>query len=144
MPGYGFKSKTEWGELIMDYLTCRKQLKRLFILVDPTAGLKETDRTLMGMLDQQALTYQIILTKKDRLSVAAYEASKQSIETELIKDAICCYPQLLSTGIARRSKKNQDTVAHDLAQVRWSILDAAGIKPDLPRTTTLPRPSSSI
>ncbi|KAI8089964.1 GTP-binding protein YsxC [Halteromyces radiatus] len=128
MPGYGFKSKTEWGELIMKYLTNRKQLKRLFILVDPTAGLKETDRILMTYLDQHALTYQIILTKRDRLSKAAFDSSRQQIETELIKQAICCYPHILSTGMARRSKKNQDTVAHDLAQLRWSILDAAGIK----------------
>ncbi|KAI8329521.1 P-loop containing nucleoside triphosphate hydrolase protein [Chlamydoabsidia padenii] len=128
MPGYGFKSKAEWGDLIMDYLSCRKQLKRLFILVDPTAGLKETDRVLMDYLDQQALTYQIILTKKDRLSSGAYDASRHAIESELIKHAICCYPHILTTGMARRSKKNQDTVAMDLAQVRWSILDAAGIK----------------
>ncbi|KAI8371054.1 hypothetical protein BD560DRAFT_299903, partial [Blakeslea trispora] len=75
MPGYGFKSKEEWGELILDYLRTRQQLKRLFVLVDPTAGLKDTDRQLMDMLDQQALSYQVILTKRDKLSKEAFETS---------------------------------------------------------------------
>ncbi|KAI8094947.1 uncharacterized protein B0P05DRAFT_450539, partial [Gilbertella persicaria] len=76
MPGYGYKSKDEWGQLILDYLKTRQQLKRLFVLVDPTAGLKETDKQLMSMLDEQALSYQVILTKRDRVSRQAFADSR--------------------------------------------------------------------
>lgn len=127
MPGYGYKSRLEWGELIMDYLTNRKQLKRLFILIDPTAGIKETDKLLMNHLDDYAISYQIILTKKDRLSTTQFEESKSSIESYLVKHANCCYPHLLSSGIIRRSKKNHDIVMNDLAELRWSILNAVNI-----------------
>ncbi|KAI9304163.1 P-loop containing nucleoside triphosphate hydrolase protein [Cunninghamella echinulata] len=127
MPGYGYKSQTEWGELIMNYLTSRKQLKRLFILLDPTAGIKETDQLLMNHLDSHALSYQIILTKKDRLSAMAFQESKLAIESYLVKNAICCYPQILSSGMIRRSKKNQDIVHNDLSELRWSILNAVNI-----------------
>ncbi|KAI9025823.1 hypothetical protein CLU79DRAFT_684043, partial [Phycomyces nitens] len=83
MPGYGFRSREEWGDLIIDYLANRKQLKRLFILIDPTAGIKDTDKQLMEMMDKQGVSYQIILTKKDRLNKEAFEASKSAIERYL-------------------------------------------------------------
>ncbi|KAL0089481.1 GTP-binding protein YsxC [Phycomyces blakesleeanus] len=127
MPGYGFRSREEWGDLIIDYLTNRKQLKRLFILVDPTAGLKDTDKQLMEMLDKQAVSYQIILTKKDRLNKEAFETSKSTIERYLVDNAICCYPELLSAGKARRSKNNTDQTAEDITRVRWAVLSAAGV-----------------
>ncbi|EIE87156.1 hypothetical protein RO3G_11867 [Rhizopus delemar RA 99-880] len=76
MPGYGYRSKAEWGELILDYLTNRRQLKRLFLLVDPIAGLKETDKLLMNQLDKQAVSYQVILTKRDKLSQQEFDESR--------------------------------------------------------------------
>ncbi|CEP15812.1 hypothetical protein [Parasitella parasitica] len=128
MPGYGFKSKEEWGELILEYLSNRKQLKRLFLLIDPVAGLKDTDKQLMSHLDQQALSYQVILTKRDRLSKDAFATSKFEIEKYLVENAICCYPQLLVTGKRRSNKFNDnDVVANEMAKVKWAIVNASGI-----------------
>ncbi|CAO3608590.1 unnamed protein product [Mucor fragilis] len=128
MPGYGFKSKEEWGDLILEYLSTRKQLRRLFMLIDPVAGLKETDMQLMSHLDKQALSYQVILTKRDRLSQEAFAASKAEIEKYLVENAICCYPQLLVTGKKRSSKFNDnDVVANEMAKVKWAIVNATGI-----------------
>ncbi|KAI7864853.1 hypothetical protein BDF14DRAFT_1709430, partial [Spinellus fusiger] len=83
MPGYGFRSREEWGDLIIDYISNRSQLKRLFILIDPTAGLKDTDRNIMQMMDEKAVSYQIILTKRDKLRPEAYHLSKTAIEKYL-------------------------------------------------------------
>ncbi|KAI8351230.1 ribosome biogenesis GTP-binding protein YsxC [Choanephora cucurbitarum] len=137
MPGYGFKSKEEWGELILDYLRTRQQLKRLFVLVDPTAGLKDTDRQLMEMLDQQALSYQVILTKRDKLSKEAFDRSSRTIEQYLVKHAICCYPELLMTGKRRTSKINEnDDITQEMTRVKWAVVQATGItvKPSLKQT----------
>lgn len=99
------------------------------MLVDPVAGLKETDKQLMSHLDQQALSYQVILTKRDRLSQDAFQTSKLSIEKYLIEHAICCYPQVLVTGKRRTSKSNDnDTVADEMAKVKWAIVNATGIE----------------
>ncbi|KAI9310611.1 P-loop containing nucleoside triphosphate hydrolase protein [Dichotomocladium elegans] len=127
MPGYGFRSRDEWGDLILHYLRTRGNLKRLFIVVDPTAGIKESDKQIMQLLDQQPLSYQVILTKRDRLSGQAFDQSRAEIESYLARHAICCYPEMLATGKRRRSKKNEDQVAEDLAHVRWSVMKAAGI-----------------
>ncbi|KAI8638715.1 P-loop containing nucleoside triphosphate hydrolase protein [Parasitella parasitica] len=128
MPGYGFKSKEEWGDLILDYLSNRKQLKRLFILIDPAAGLKDTDMQLMSHLDKQALSYQVILTKRDRLSNETFATSKSAIEKYLVENAICCYPELLVTGKKRSKKFNgNDDVASEMVKVKWAIVNATGV-----------------
>ncbi|KAG1454427.1 hypothetical protein G6F56_007324 [Rhizopus delemar] len=123
MPGYGYRSKAEWGDLILDYLSNRRQLKRLFLLVDPVAGLKDTDRALIEHLDQQAISYQVILTKRDRLSKQEFEESKKKIEEYLLQHGICCYPQLLISG--KKRKNNQEMIDQELTRVKWAILYAA-------------------
>ncbi|KAI8879540.1 P-loop containing nucleoside triphosphate hydrolase protein [Backusella circina FSU 941] len=128
MPGYGYRSREEWGDLILSYLSTRKQLKRLFLLIDPISGLKETDMNLMSHLDKQALSYQVILTKRDKLSTEKFLQSKETIEQYLIQNAICCYPQLLITGKIRKSKINDnDNIVKEMTSVKWAILNAAGI-----------------
>ncbi|KAI9480838.1 MAG: P-loop containing nucleoside triphosphate hydrolase protein [Benjaminiella poitrasii] len=140
MPGYGYKSKEEWGDLILDYLSSRQQLKRLFMLVDPLAGLKETDKQLMSYLDQHALSYQVILTKRDRLSTEKFLELKADVERYLVKNAICCYPQLLSTGKKRMTKRKVDensVIEDEIAKVKCAIVQATGI-------TVAPRRHSSL
>src|SRR5690606_9341718 len=71
MPGYGFaqapKEKVKaWTELVRDYLRGRPTLKRVFVLIDSRHGLKPIDREIMGMLDEAAVSYQIVLTKADK------------------------------------------------------------------------------
>jgi GTP-binding protein len=98
------------------------------MLIDPVAGLKETDKQLMSHLDKQALSYQVILTKRDRLSKEAFATSKSEIEKYLVENAICCYPHLLTTGKRRSSKFNDnDVVADEMAKVKWAIVNATGI-----------------
>jgi GTP-binding protein len=67
MPGYGHASHAEWGEQIMRYLSKRPGLRRAFVLVDSTHGLKETDRQMLGFLNAEGINHQVILSKVDRL-----------------------------------------------------------------------------
>ncbi|KAG0272862.1 hypothetical protein BGZ95_011346 [Linnemannia exigua] len=106
MPGYGFKSRDEWGGMILSYLQNRKNLRRIYILVDPSHGLKESDTQIMKLLDNSGLSYQVVLTKMDRLSKTKYSAAKAEIEAELVKDAICCFPLVL--GVSSKTKDGLD------------------------------------
>ncbi|KAI9492630.1 P-loop containing nucleoside triphosphate hydrolase protein [Zychaea mexicana] len=136
MPGYGFRSQEEWGELILHYLRYREQLKRLYIIIDPVAGIKETDKQIMQILDQQPLSYQVILTKRDRLTDEAFQKSKSQIERYLVEHAICCYPEILTTGKRRKSKKDQvGQMAQDIARIQWSVMTAAGVTPTPPSSS---------
>ncbi|KAF9098722.1 hypothetical protein BGX23_005537 [Mortierella sp. AD031] len=106
MPGYGWKSRDEWGGMIISYLQNRKNLRRIYILIDPSHGLKESDTQIMKLLDNSGLSYQVVLTKVDRLSKTRYSAAKAEIEAELVRDAICCFPLVL--GVSSRTKDGLD------------------------------------
>ncbi|KAH7045493.1 P-loop containing nucleoside triphosphate hydrolase protein [Linnemannia elongata] len=106
MPGYGWKSRDEWGGMIVSYLQNRKNLRRIYILVDPSHGLKESDSQIMKLLDSSGLSYQVVLTKMDRLSKTKYSAAKAEIEAELVKGAICCFPLVL--GVSSKTKDGLD------------------------------------
>ncbi len=72
MPGYGFaqapKDKVaQWTRLIHAYLTGRPNLRRVYVLVDGRHGPKANDLTVMNELDKAAVSYQVVLTKGDKL-----------------------------------------------------------------------------
>jgi len=71
LPGYGYArvSKSDairWLERLEEYLTTRRQLKRLFILIDSRIGPRDSDLELMDFCDINAIQYQIVYTKKDK------------------------------------------------------------------------------
>ena len=71
LPGYGYAkvSKTDamrWLQRLQDYLISRRQLKRLFILIDSRIGPRDADLDLMDFCDLNAIPYQIVYTKKDK------------------------------------------------------------------------------
>jgi GTP-binding protein len=75
LPGYGFakRSKTEadsWQEMIFAYLRRRARLRRVLLLIDARRGVMDSDRQMMGLLDQAAVSYGLILTKADELKAS--------------------------------------------------------------------------
>ena len=72
LPGYGFakRSKTEadsWQEMIFAYLRRRARLRRVLLLIDARRGVMDSDRQVMALLDQAAISYGLVLTKADEL-----------------------------------------------------------------------------
>jgi len=102
MPGYGFaeapKARVdEWTRLVFDYLRGRVSLKRVYLLIDSRHGIKNTDAPVLELLDKVAVSYQIVLTKIDKISAAALE--KRCSETLiLLKTHPAAYPQLIATS----------------------------------------------
>jgi GTP-binding protein len=75
LPGYGFakRSKTEadsWQEMIFSYLRRRARLRRVLLLIDARRGVMDSDRQVMALLDQTAVSYGLVLTKADELKPA--------------------------------------------------------------------------
>jgi GTP-binding protein len=72
MPGYGYarapKDQVEqWTKLVFDYLRGRSTLKRVYVLVDARHGIKNNDEEVLSLLDKAAVSYQIVLTKTDKI-----------------------------------------------------------------------------
>ncbi len=92
LPGYGFAKAPEsmvkkWQKTIFAYLQGRVNLKRVFLLIDSRHGIKKVDRDIMEMLDKAAVTYQIILTKSDKISAAELEKVLAQTQAETAKHA---------------------------------------------------------
>jgi GTP-binding protein len=102
MPGYGYaaaaKSKiTAWTELIHDYLRGRATLARVYVLVDARHGLMAADDEILATLDQAAVSYQIVLTKADRVAAADLGARLTSVAGSLARHP-AAYPAVLATA----------------------------------------------
>lgn len=102
MPGYGFakapKEKVDsWNELISGYLRGRPTLARVFVLVDARHGLKPHDLDVMAMLDEAAVSYQLVLTKADKVKPTELDALIKTTSTALAKHA-AAFPFLLATS----------------------------------------------
>ncbi len=102
MPGYGYarapKAQVKgWTRLIGDYLKGRKELKRVFLLIDARHGIKPTDREVMTLMDESAVSYQAVLTKADKPKADELAAVVEKVKAELAKRP-AAYPELIVTS----------------------------------------------
>lgn len=102
MPGYGYAEAPkdlirEWGRLVNDYLRGRPTLKRVLVLVDSRHGLKPVDREIMELLDKAAVSYQIVLTKADKVKPTALAAVSALVAEEARKHP-AAHPELIPTS----------------------------------------------
>lgn len=102
MPGYGYAAAakrkiTAWTRLIHDYLRGRATLARVYLLVDARHGLMAADDEILATLDQAAVSYQIVLTKADRIGPVDLGARLASVETSLARRP-AAYPVVLATA----------------------------------------------
>jgi GTP-binding protein len=102
LPGYGFakapKDKVDtWTTLVKDYLRGRPTLKRVFLLIDSRHGIKPVDREIMEMLDTSAVSYQVVLTKIDKIKVPQLEAL-HAATTDVLKKHPAAYPAVLAVS----------------------------------------------
>ena len=72
MPGYGYAAAPvatvrAWSDFARDYLRGRRNLLRVYVLVDARHGLKAADLAMLDTLDASAVSYQVVLTKADEV-----------------------------------------------------------------------------
>lgn len=102
MPGYGFakapKAKVDaWTSLVFSYLQGRPTLARVYVLIDARHGIKAVDEDVLTMLDVAAVSFQIVLTKLDKISEAATRKVIDATEQALAKHP-AAFPILLATS----------------------------------------------
>jgi len=102
MPGYGYAEapKTEiarWNRVVNTYLKGRVTLRRVLLLIDGRHGVKKTDEPVMKMLDEAAVSYQLVLTKADKLGPTALAARIRETEAVVAKH-VAAFPVLHVTS----------------------------------------------
>lgn len=123
LPGYGWAkaSKTtvkKFQDLGRDYLRGRVTLKRVYLLIDARHGLKAVDTEALDALDLAAVSYQIVLTKADKIK--PHEAEKVREATlKAISKRPAAYPAVAVTS----SEKGAG-----LPELRAEIMRTCGIE----------------
>ncbi|MDR6815933.1 GTP-binding protein [Neorhizobium sp. 2083] len=121
MPGYGYAQAPKetvdaWTKLVFDYLRGRATLKRVYVLIDSRHGIKKNDDEVLDLLDKAAVSYQIVLTKIDKIKEPA--VVKLLAETqEKIRKRPAAFPFVLSTS----SEKGRG-----IEELRQAIAEAVG------------------
>lgn len=100
MPGYGFakakaKHSEHWQKASFEYLTKRPNLKRVFLLIDPTKGMKSTDLEAINIFNTLAVSFQVVLTKSDKLRKEDLAKEEEKIKKQ-IATWQAAYPEILT------------------------------------------------
>jgi len=106
LPGYGYakapkKDVARWTKLVKSYLSGRPNLRRVCLLIDSRHGLKETDHEIMKMLDDAAVSYQIVLTKTDKIKASEVEEIVEATKLALKKHP-AVHPQIIATSSEKK------------------------------------------
>jgi GTP-binding protein len=102
MPGYGYakapkKEVKKWQSMLRGYLRGRPGLTRAFVLIDSRHGVLAADEEMFDLLDESAVTYQLVLTKIDKLKPA--EVAKIFTQTEaVVKKRAAAFPFIHATS----------------------------------------------
>ncbi|MBI0004120.1 YihA family ribosome biogenesis GTP-binding protein [Bartonella sp. M0177] len=120
MPGYGFAEAPkaqvdQWTKLIFDYLRGRTTLKRVYVLIDSRHGIKKNDGDVLTLLDKAAVSYQIVLTKIDKIKPAELQKLIDNTHKVIVKRP-AAFPHIIATS----SEKGIG-----LDDLRGTILEAA-------------------
>jgi GTP-binding protein len=131
LPGYGYAEASKsaiasWTRLVRDYLRGRARLRRLCLLVDSRHGIKEPDRPIMQLCDAAALSFQVVLTKIDKLPASERDKMAGAVAAELARHP-AAHPELHLTSAER---------GLGIAALRASL--AAFAEPQAPRAVASP------
>jgi len=107
LPGYGFANAPlpvveKWQALLKQYLSGRQSLRRAFVLVDARHGIKKVDEEIMKLLDTSAVTFQVVMTKADKVRKQELERNLEQTREKLSKHP-AAYPEIVLTS----SEKNE-------------------------------------
>lgn len=102
LPGYGYAEAPvavveKWQRLLKSYLSGRQTLRRAFVLIDTRHGVKAVDEEILALLDRSAVTFQVVLTKADKVGKVEQQRILDQVRGALAKHP-AAYPELVMTS----------------------------------------------
>ncbi|WP_298362498.1 ribosome biogenesis GTP-binding protein YihA/YsxC [uncultured Litoreibacter sp.] len=102
LPGYGFAEAPlpvveKWQRLLKSYLSGRQTLRRAFVLIDARHGVKKVDQDILTLLDKSAVTFQVVLTKADKIKDKDRQKLVQQVSDALSKHP-AAFPEIVMTS----------------------------------------------
>jgi GTP-binding protein len=102
LPGYGYAEAPKaivekWQRLLKQFLQGRQTLRRAFVLIDTRHGAKEVDEEIMKLLNKSAVTFQVVMTKADKVNAATRAENLAQVQ-ETLKKHPAAYPEIVMTS----------------------------------------------
>jgi GTP-binding protein len=102
LPGYGYAEApvavvAKWQALLKQFLQGRATLRRAFVLIDTRHGVKAVDEEILTLLDKSAVTFQVVMTKADKVNRETREANIAQVKAALAKHP-AAYPEIIVTS----------------------------------------------
>jgi GTP-binding protein len=102
LPGYGYANAPvavveKWQRLLKQYLSGRATLRRAFVLIDARHGVKAVDEEILTLLDGAAVTFQVVLTKADKVKEKDREKVLDGVRMVLAGHP-AAFPELVVTS----------------------------------------------
>ena len=107
LPGYGYAKapKTDiqaWTKLTKQFLAGRQTLQRLILLIDSRRGINEADRQMMKLMDEQAVSWAVVLTKIDKLTARQQDEIISNTSAQISKH-VAAFPHVWTTSSAEKT-----------------------------------------
>ena len=107
LPGYGYAKapKTDiqaWTKLTKQFLAGRQTLQRLMLLIDSRRGINEADRQMMKLMDEQAVSWAVVLTKIDKLTARQQDEIISNTSAQISKH-VAAFPHVWTTSSAEKT-----------------------------------------
>jgi len=102
LPGYGYANAPvtvieKWQQLVKQYLSNRQSLRRAFVLIDSRHGITKVDEQILSLLDSAAVTFQIVLTKADKIKESERRKTLQQV-SKALQAHPAAFPEILITS----------------------------------------------
>ncbi len=102
LPGYGYANAPvtvieKWQRLVKQYLSNRQSLRRAFVLIDSRHGITKVDEQILSLLDSAAVTFQIVLTKADKIKESERRKTLQQV-SKALQAHPAAFPEILITS----------------------------------------------
>lgn len=120
LPGYGYakvakSTRNDWQDNIDQYLSERKSLAGLILLMDIRHPLKEYDQLLIDWAAESGLPLHILLTKADKLKFGAAKNALQKVTNTLKEHPAPLTAQLFSSTNGQGCEQAWNTLGKWLA-----------------------------
>jgi len=132
LPGYGYAEAPKieikrWTDLLRRYLLIRATLRRVCLLIDSRHGIKDADYPLMLMLDEAGVSYQVVLTKTDKLGPSELALIAERTRVQMASHA-AAHPEIHLTS----------ALEHQGIAALRAMLASFAVFPALPSIVTAP------
>ncbi|MRH20906.1 ribosome biogenesis GTP-binding protein YihA/YsxC [Rhodovulum strictum] len=102
LPGYGYAEAPvavveKWQRLLKAYLAGRQTLRRAFVLIDTRHGVKAVDEEILRLLDGAAVTFQVVMTKADKVKDKDREKVLDQVRGALARHP-AAFPEIVLTS----------------------------------------------